>query len=226
MSCDPDLNKLILASRSPRRQEMLRRIGLSFDVKPANLDEKLDAEEDAAEAVTRLAQEKASHVSAEEPQAWVLAADTLVYLQGQEVPASRSLKNGCALGIPADKSQARQILQALSQKTHFVYSGFCLTNQSKQVIERGSCCTEVEFSNLSPELIESYIDSGEPMDKAGAYGLQGQGAVFIAAIRGSHSNVIGLPLLEVSLLLQSYGLWEPNRLKARIANAEFGAGFE
>ena len=189
MPVTDDNPHIILASSSPRRRELLRQIGVAFRVVAADVDETALPEEKPADYVVRVALDKAAAV-------WdrtggslpVLAADTAVVL------------DGCILGKPADRAEAAVMLARLSGRTHEVYSAVAL----RLGAQRAADClnvTRVTFSDLTPEWIEAYIDSGDPMDKAGAYGVQGGAAARIVRIEGSFSGVMGLPLFETSELL-------------------------
>ena len=184
------LNKLLLASQSPRRCELLRRIGLSFCTDIPGVDESCNLP--APEAVCYLSRVKARAVAKRRPGFYVLSADTLVSFRGR------------SLGKPTDRKDAAGMLRMLSGQTHQVYTGVSV------VTPEGSCltdydCTDVTFSVLSEEEILSYIESGEPMDKAGAYALQGRAGMWVEHIDGSDSSVIGLPLYLVRKMLLQAG---------------------
>lgn len=179
--------ELILASGSPRRKELLQQIGLTFSVHPADVEEVLDPAWSARHAVEQLSAQKAAAVAKSFPQSLVLAADTVVSL------------DETILGKPKTAEDAFTMLRALSGRSHVVYTGFTL--------RRGETCltrseaTHVTFRPLSDEEISAYIASGEPMDKAGAYGIQGLGALFVSAIDGDYFNVMGLPLCALAQAL-------------------------
>lgn len=180
---------LILASASPRRAEILRSLGIPFAVRPAEIVEEILPGETAEAAAARLAAEKSALAAARDPEAWVLAADTLVLLDGD------------ALGKPRDDREARDMLARLSGREHRVVTAVSLRRGNGP--ERGArAVSRVLFSPMSPEEIAWYVGTGEPRDKAGAYGVQGLGARFIAEIRGSFTNVMGLPAREVYELLR------------------------
>jgi septum formation protein len=189
MPVTDDSPHIILASSSPRRRELLRQIGVAFRVVVADVDETALPEEQPADYVLRVALEKAAAV-------WnrtggslpVLAADTAVVL------------DGCILGKPADRADAAAMLRGLSGRTHEVYSAVALQLGANRAADCLNV-TRVTFADLAPEWIESYIDTGDPMDKAGAYGVQGAAAARIVRIEGSFSGVMGLPLFETSELL-------------------------
>ena len=176
-------NELILASASPRRREMLGRVGLEFAIEPAEVDESLLPGEEAGQAAQRLAGLKASAVAARRPGCWVLAADTLV-ARGSHI-----------LGKPRDEAEARSMLETLSGATHLVVTGFCLAG--KETRRSGLAQTKVSFRELTPSEIKAYVASGEPFGKAGAYAIQGRGAALVKEVAGSYTNVVGLPLAKV-----------------------------
>ena len=181
--------KIILASGSPRRAEILRNIGLAFEVRPTGADETLDAELPPAQMVCELAFRKAkeavSHLSASEEDALIIAADTVVAY------------NGRILGKPTDEQDAYRMLKCLSGTVHAVYTGFTLAKDGLYFSEHAS--TEVEFLPLKDELIHRYIQTGEPFDKAGAYGIQDKGSALIRTIHGDYFNVMGLPVSALVL---------------------------
>lgn len=187
--------RLVLASASPRRLEMLGRLGLHFDMAPAQIDEAILPGEDASAAAERLAQLKAAAVSPVMPGAAILAADTLV------------TADGCILGKPKDDAQAKEMLQFLSGREHRVVTGFCLRADGQ--VDSGLAETRVRFRKLSTAEIEAYVASGEPRDKAGAYAVQGSGAAMVEAVSGSYTNVVGLPLAASVVLLLKRGVIEP-----------------
>ncbi|MBI43270.1 Maf family protein [Marinobacter lutaoensis] len=199
------MTSLILASGSPRRAELLAQMGLAFEVCPADVDETPVAGETPEAYVARLAREKALAVAAARPDARVLGADTSVVL-GQEI-----------LGKPEGPEQAVATLARLSGCRHRVLTAVAL-------VHRGECrsrlvATEVVFRPLTRSEIEAYVASGEPMDKAGSYGIQGLGGIFVKELRGSYSAVVGLPLLETAGLLADAGfpVWTnwPRSLESR-----------
>ncbi len=187
---------LILASESPRRNDLLRQAGLTFTVVPSSVDERPISGASPEEHVRRLAEAKASQIAEDYPEDWVIGADTIVVL-GKDV-----------LGKPRTKAQARHMLQALSGKKHRVLTGYCICcrdvrHRFSEVVE-----TSVFFKRLSKREIEWYIGTKEPFDKAGAYGAQGVGCFLIKRLEGSYTNVVGLPVCEVVDYLVRKGIIE------------------
>jgi septum formation protein len=182
---------LVLASASPRRALILRALGVRFRVVVSGADETIAPGEDAAAAAERLARLKAAAVARSEPPP-VLGADTLVVCEGQ------------MLGKPDSPEEARQMLRLLSGRTHEVVTGLCLVapQGTRSGIER----TAVTFAPMSAEEIEWYVGGGEPMDKAGAYHVDGKGALFVSSVAGSPSNVAGLPVRLFLRLAREAGL--------------------
>lgn len=186
---------LVLASASPRRRALLASLGLAFEVEPADVPEHQADGEDPAAFVRRVAAEKAAVVAARRPGAVVLAADTDVVL------------GNAALGKPRDADEARTTLAALSGRRHLVITGVAVRGPAGE--EAFTVRTVVEFRPLAPAEIDWYVATGEPLDKAGSYAIQERGGVFVAAIEGSHSNVIGLPLAEAVAALARAGVALP-----------------
>jgi septum formation protein len=189
--------KLILASSSPRRAEVLRNAGLVFQVRPADVDETRLPQEAAEDYVRRVAQAKA-YVVAEQVRAAgertiVIAADTIVLAEGQ------------ILGKPKDAADARRMLRLFSGKIHQVLTALCVINiaTGKEALHVEK--TRVQFLKMSEEEIERYIQTGEPFDKAGAYGIQGIAGRFATRIEGCYFNVLGLPLSQLWTTLQKLG---------------------
>lgn len=182
---------LILASSSPRRRDLLEALGYCFRVQAADVDEEPLANEAAENLVLRLARAKATAIPAEAGEI-VLGADTVVVL-GQRI-----------LGKPRDENDALGMLSALSGQTHRVLSGVAVCQQGRATSALSS--TEVRFREIDPDEARRYWHSGEPSDKAGAYAIQGRGGMFVEAIMGSYSGVVGLPVFETVSLLQDAGL--------------------
>jgi septum formation protein len=201
--------RLILASASPRRRELLTQAGFEFEVRAAEIDESLRAGEDAIAYVTRLAREKAEAVFAVlgDAQAIVLGADTAVVVDGE------------ILGKPADSADAARMLRLLGGRTHRVVTGVAVVAAAGEEtspagpkvggpetkVEVAAEVTVVRFYELSDEEIAAYIATGEPMDKAGAYAIQGRAAKWIPRIEGCYFNVVGLPVALVSAMLEEQG---------------------
>jgi len=185
--------RLILASASPRRRELLDGIGLDFEIIPSGVDEELREGESPREHVMRLAREKAFAVSRENPHSWVLGADTEVVIDGD------------VLGKPVTPEDAREMLNRLIGRMHLVITGFSIAGGNAGVNMGDAVESQVFFREMSRDEIEWYIKTGEPYDKAGGYAIQGKGALFVKEIRGSHTNVIGLPLCEVLSALEKIG---------------------
>ncbi len=189
---DPDKNRLILASASPRRKTLLAQIGVNVDVAPADIDEQQRLGESPEVYVSRLAKEKAEAGFMANDGRPVLGADTTVALDDQ------------VLGKPTDLADAQRILGSLSGRRHRVITSVAIAT-AESLLSR-TVTTEVEFNSITDEMILSYWQSGEPQDKAGAYGIQGLGAVFVKRIDGSYSSVVGLPLAETAELLAQIGV--------------------
>lgn len=184
---------VILASASPRRAELLERLGLPFVVRAADLDESSITAKDPAALVQALSAAKAAKVGREcGAEALVLAADTVVVLKGR------------ILGKPKDENEAFSMLSDLSGHTHTVFTGVTLRQGAHESSfhER----SEVTMRHLRPEEIRAYIRSGEPMDKAGAYGIQGLGALLVSELHGDYFNVMGLPLCRLGEALRAFGI--------------------
>jgi septum formation protein len=188
--------RLILASSSPRRRELLGACGLKFDILNPAMDETLVEGEHASQMVMRLALGKARRISYDHPSAWVLGADTSVVADGN------------ILGKPADTEEARNMLRSLSDREHDVYGGIAICNQSRGVNEVILRTTRVKFAALDEGFIQDYVGSGEPMDKAGAYAIQGAASLFIESISGSYSNVVGFDMNAVFSLLCKHNVIE------------------
>ncbi len=182
-----------LASRSPRRQELLQQLGLDFEVLPADIPEEPGPAEAPADYALRMAREKALAAQALAPRPLpVLGADTDVVLDGR------------ILGKPRDRAHALELLAALADREHEVYSAVALVQGDR--VETQLSVTRVRFGAVTPAAAAAYWDSGEPADKAGGYGIQGLGAQFIREIQGSYSGVVGLPLYETVELLGAFGI--------------------
>ena len=186
--------KLILASQSPRRRELLSRLGLHFHVHAADIDETLEPDLPAYEQVARLSVKKAAAVAAADAREGdvVVAADTVGVLDGK------------ILGKPRDQQEAREMLTALSGREHQVMTGVTVRKDGHAVTD--TVVTHVHFRPLEQAEIEAYVASGEPMDKAGAYGIQGLASIFVDRLDGDYYNVMGLPLCRLCEMLRSAGV--------------------
>ncbi len=189
--------RLILASASPRRRILLQTLGLEFEIIEAGIEERPEAGETPCEFVMRAACDKAAAVSSANHASWVLGADTVV-VHGNRI-----------LGKPKDPGEALNVLLSLSGQKHQVHTGFCLKNTEAQVSVSRMITTEVYFFNFSREIAAAYVATGEPLDKAGSYGIQGIGGFLVEKINGSYSNVVGLPLCEVMQELLSHKVVMP-----------------
>ncbi|OGW34256.1 MAG: septum formation protein Maf [Nitrospirae bacterium GWD2_57_9] len=185
---------IILASSSPRRREMLKQIGLRFTVDPADVDERvLPGEEPEAYAV-RVAQDKARIAAGRVDRGIIIAADTIVVLDNK------------ILGKPLDEADAERMLSLLSGRQHRVMTGLVLMNASTEKILADVVTTFVRFKPLAVHEIRAYALSGEPLDKAGAYGIQEKGALLVDGIEGDYFNVVGLPLCRLGQMLAELGV--------------------
>lgn len=215
--------RIILASQSPRRAEILRSAGVSFEIMPAGIDETVSPALSPSEAVCEISRRKAEYVAdlISDGGAFIISADTVVCTgaataddacspDGIRCSDSAYTTGGACspdgtcspsreilLGKPHDKSDACRMLSMLSGKSHFVYTGYSLCLGKKMYT--GYQKTEVEFRKLTDDEIRRYVESGEPMDKAGAYGIQEKGALFVKGIHGDYFNVMGLPVCDVCL---------------------------
>ena len=187
--------RLILASQSPRRQELLKILNLPFEVIPSGVDETTAPADLAPASLARwLAEQKAKDLAARCPEAFVIGADTIVVL-GEEV-----------MGKPVDPDDARRMLRALAGHIHRVITGIAVRRDGAEPLLLSDAVeTEVSFRPLTDNEIEAYLLTGEPMDKAGAYAIQGCAALFVAAVRGDYPNIVGLPLARLAEMLRSVG---------------------
>lgn len=185
--------KLILASGSPRRRELLTRAHIDFEMVQSGLDEIREPDEQARDYALRMAREKALAVSGLHPHRSVLAADTVVECE-EEI-----------LEKPIDADDATRMLSTLSGRTHTVVTAFALATDAK-IIASEAVISRVTFRALAPDEIATYIGTGEPFDKAGAYGIQGIGGGFISHVDGSRDNVMGLPTDDVIAALRRHGI--------------------
>jgi septum formation protein len=192
-TCKP----LILASASPRRQQFLQDLGLSFTALAADIDETPVKNEEPDAFARRMAREKAELIAQHHPASWVVGADTVVTLGGR------------ILGKPDDTEHALEMLRSLQGEKHQVITGValrCVLEDSSEILSRA---TEVRFARFSDAILAAYVQTGEPLDKAGAYGIQGKGGFLVRSIAGSCSNVIGLPVNTCIGLLLHYNIIAP-----------------
>lgn len=183
--------KLVLASASPRRAEILRNVGWPFEALAANIDESRQEDEDARAYVERVARSKAENVRLRLPGATVVGADTVVVVDGE------------ILGKPRDQEDAGRMLRLLQGRGHDVLTGVTVFNGDAGQPRVAHELTEVSFAEMNDDEISWYVATGEPLDKAGAYAIQGLGARFIKGIKGDYSNVVGLPVRLLYELIMS-----------------------
>ena len=186
--------RFILASSSPRRRELLASIGVAYDIVPPHVPEEHRPGEAPEEYVARLSRDKAEAVARQHPAQWIIAADTTVLLGDQ------------LLEKPADKRDAARMLSLIAGRTHTVYTGVTLQNLGRQYSETRVAESEVRMLPLSASDISWYVETGEPLDKAGAYAVQGIGGMFIDSIHGSYTNVVGLPLAMLFQMMRKVGI--------------------
>ncbi len=188
---------IILASASPRRQEFLTLLGLEYLSVPAIIDETPAIGESPECFARRMAVAKAEQIATISPASCVIGADTVVAL------------DQTLFGKPSDRHDALTTLKALQGQTHQVITGFAILMKQRAIKELGTTTTLVTFDTFSDDILEAYVDSGEPLDKAGAYGIQGKGTFLIRSITGSYSNVVGLPVNDVVQRLLRHRLVQP-----------------
>ncbi|MFJ5965476.1 Maf family protein [Bacillus sp. NPDC093026] len=186
------MNQLILASQSPRRKELLDLAGFSYDIQTSHLKEEINRNFSPAENVQWLAEQKANDIQTLYPQAVVIGADTIVAIDEK------------CLGKPKDKKEAAAMLHLLSGKTHQVLTGVSIQSENRK--ETFYEQTEVTFWTLTQDEIDRYIETGEPLDKAGSYGIQGKGALFVQKIDGDYFSVVGLPIAKTARVLETFGI--------------------
>lgn len=188
------MKKIILASASPRRKELLERIGLKFKVEPGNYEEDIKSGGELHKTARRISMEKAELVARKHKNTIVIAADTFIVFQGQ------------ILGKPHTEAASRNMLERLNGKSHLVITGFTIIDTSNNKTLSRSIETRVYIRKLNPADINSYVKSKEPLDKAGAYAIQGLGAVIVERIEGDYFNVVGLPLSALTEALKEFGI--------------------
>ena len=198
-------NRLILASESPRRYELLMQMGLDFEVIPSKIFEGFVQAESPKDHVIRLAEAKAREVASKYPDRWVVAADTIVCI------------NGSILGKPQGREEAVEMLRRLSGQDHRVLTGFSVCHSRRGESDREVVQTGVRMKPLTSAEIDWYVGTGEPYDKAGGYAIQGIGSFMIESIQGSYTNVVGLPLCELIQMLNRLGAITFSEFGIRIA---------
>jgi septum formation protein len=189
-----EFQRLILASASPRRKQLLGELGVAFDVVVADVTEHEDPETDPRKMVTHNAALKADWVASRNPEAWVIGADTTVFIDHR------------VLNKPTDLADARRMLRQLSGRTHVVYTGVALRNQQRSVRIDDGVTSEVTFKPFDDAVIEAYFKVVNPLDKAGSYGIQEGRDLIIAGWKGSFTNIMGLPMELVKQILTDCGL--------------------
>lgn len=199
-------NSLILASKSPRRYELLKQVGLDFEVIPSRIKEDFIEGESPWEHVIRLAEAKALDLGKQHPDCWVIGADTIVYV------------DDVILGKPKSREEALEMLRLISGKEHRVLTGVSVRHLKKGKGECETVETAVKVKALSPVEMDWYIGTGEPFDKAGGYGIQGIGSFMIESINGSYTNVVGLPLCELMQMMSRLGALRITHCKLQIEN--------
>ena len=188
------MKTIILASASPRRKLLLEKIGLIFEVEPSNYEEDMPLRLEPHGFAQKLSLEKAKAVASKHKNSIVIAADTLIVFGGR------------ILGKPHTKKDAREMLEAISGKYHNVITGFSIIDTGINKTLSRSVETKVYIRNLTLAEIDAYVKSGEPLDKAGAYAIQGLGSVFVEKIDGDYYNVVGLPLSALTEALKEFGI--------------------
>ena len=198
-------NRLILASKSPRRYELLKQVGLDFDVIPSGIEEDYIKGESPRKHVLRLAEAKALDVGHQHPDRWIIGADTIVYV------------DHAILGKPKSREEAKKMPRRLSGKEHRVLTGFSVLHLEKGKRDREAVQTAVKVKKLTQTEVDWYIQTGEPFDKAGGYAVQGIGSFMIESIKGSYTNVVGLPICELIQMLNRLGAITISECGIRIA---------
>jgi septum formation protein len=188
------MTKLILASASPRRRQLLTQVGLDFVVDPSTHEKEIDNNIPFGELACQLAEHKVLEVAKNHTEGIILGADTIVAVDDK------------ILGKPRSKSDAVQMLKSLSGRWHSVYTGLFVLDVASGKKQKEYDESRVKFKEISAKEIENYVKTGEPMDKAGAYGIQGKGALLVEKIEGCYYNIVGLPLFKLSKLLSEFGI--------------------
>ena len=188
------MRKIILASASPRRKELLEKIGLKFEVEPSNYAEDMHSRLNPDELARAISLGKARAVASKHKNAIVIAADTFIVFRGK------------IMGKPNTEAEARKMLMALRGKSHSVITGFTILDTEENKVLTKSVETVIHIKKLTPEEIDGYVKSKEPLDKAGAYAIQGLGSVIVERIEGDYFNVMGLPLSALAESLTEFGI--------------------
>jgi len=186
------MKAIILASKSPRRKELLKQLGINFNTDPSDYQEEKDSDLKPCEFAEYLSLQKAKNVALRHKDSIIIAADTFVVFEGR------------ILGKPSSEKEARIMLSEMSGKSHSVITGFTIMDTETGKSVSKSVETKIYFKNLSPEEINSYITSKEPMDKAGSYAIQGLGGTLIEKVEGDYYNVVGLPLTALAEELKNF----------------------
>ena len=189
-----DENAIVLASESTRRVDILRTLGISFSIMPPGIDERRKPYESPKDYVLRIVYEKARKVGDLFPDKWIIGADTVVVHKGK------------VLGKPKADEDAVAMLKRLRANWHKVFTGYCILNASKQIVYQDVAETKVFIKDLTDDEIAKYVGTSEPFDKAGSYAVQGRGGYMVKEIKGSYTNVVGLPICEITEALLSLGI--------------------
>ena len=189
-----DENAIVLASESTRRVDILRTLGISFSIMPPGIEERRRPYESPKDYVLRIAYEKARKVGDLFPDKWIIGADTVVVHKGK------------VLGKPKADEDAVAMLKRLRANWHKVFTGYCILNASKQIVYQDVAETKVFIKDLTDDEIAKYVGTSEPFDKAGSYAVQGRGGYMVKEIKGSYTNVVGLPICEITEALLSLGI--------------------
>jgi septum formation protein len=188
------MKKVILASASPRRKELLEKIGLKFEVEPSNHEEAMPSGVEPHEFARKISLKKAKVIASKHENAIVIAADTFIVFGNQ------------IMGKPHTETEARKMLEAINGQSHYVITGFSILDARRNKTLSRSVETKVSIKKLTPAEIDAYVKSKEPLDKAGAYAIQGLGAVIVEGIEGDYYNVMGLPLNALTEALKEFGI--------------------
>jgi septum formation protein len=187
--------KIILASASPRRKDLLKSIGLKFETIPSNIDENIEGQVFSCKLIEKLSYEKANDIAKQiNYPAIVIGSDTVVVINGE------------ILGKPADEEDAKRMLLLLSGNTHEVISAITIIDTETLKILSSSVISKVEFRKMQETEIENYIKTGEPFDKAGSYAIQGIASIFVKSIKGCYNNIVGISTFKLSEMLEEFGV--------------------